>query len=207
MGDNQADDAARPLIAVMPRWLVVVIAVAGLLAATGALVWAIRSPADFAGTFPRFLLCFTLALNGGVFLFVLYPWNYRLTKIPGIDLTMEVVGPAALIIILFLFLNRYMPAPESGRFHVFIDASGQEADAAEFANAKLQFSDTVKPEFYLVPATDGRHLYGVFIRYPENMPTVNAVIDLGLVFEPEKITFQRDSAEPVKLKLELRKKR
>jgi hypothetical protein len=206
MADNQANNPAQPLIAVMPRWLVVAIAVAGLLAATGALVWALRSPTDFAGTFPRFLLCFALALYGGVFLFVIYPWNYRLTRIPGIDLSMELAGPAALIIILFLFLNRYMPAPESGRFHVFMDVNGQEADAAEFANATLRFTDTVKPEFYLVPATDGRHLYGVFIRYPENTPKANAVMDLGQVFAPEPLTFDRDSAEPVKLKLELRKK-
>ena len=207
MANNQVNNPTSPVIAVMPRWLVVVIAVAGLLAATGALVWALRSPPDFAGTFPRFLLCFALAMYGGVFLFVLYPWNYRLTKFPGIDLTMEVVGPPALIIILFLFLNRYMPAPEGGRLHVFTDINGQEADAAEFVNAKLQFTDIVKPEFYLVPAADGRRLYGVFIRYPESMPKVKAVMDLGLVFEPEPLTFERDSAEPVKLKLELRKKR
>jgi hypothetical protein len=204
MANAPNNNPEQPLIAVLPRPVVIGIAIADLVVATALLLWALRIPTDFEGTFTRFVLSLGLALFAGVFLFILYPWNYRLTKIPGIDVSVELAGPAVLVIVLFLFINRYMPAPESGRLHVFVDAAGREADAAEFANAKLQFTDVLKPEFHLVPSADGRYVYGVYIRYPENTHAVNGELSLGPVFQPEKLSFARDSALAVKLALKRR---
>ena len=123
MGNKALDSkaAARPLIAILPRWLVIAIALLAFAAVSGLFVWAFVNASSFEGTFARFILCLSIALYLGLFLFIIYPWGYRLTKIPYVDLSVEVVGPAALFIILFVFLLRTMPAPAAGRLHVFVD--------------------------------------------------------------------------------------
>jgi hypothetical protein len=199
---TQTDKASRPLIAILPRWLVIVIAALALCAVSGLFVWAFLKPSQFEGTFARFILCLSIALYLGLFLFIIYPWGYRLTKIPYVDLSVEVVGPAALFIILFVFLLRTMPAPAGGRLHVFVDRQQHEIQVADIGTVDLQFIGGTTPTYFLVPGPNHESLHGIFVLYPENVSRLRATIRVAQVFRPQQIEFQRDSAEPIQLDLQ-----
>lgn len=198
--------AAQPLIAILPRRLVIVIAMVGLVLVTGLLVWALARPEDFDGAFARFVLSVGLSLYLAVFLFIIYPWEYRLTKIPYIDLSVELAGPVVLCIALFWFFFRVMPAPEGGQLHLLGDSEGQEiASAGDISIAKLRFAERGEVEYHFIPIRKGEFLvgiHGVYLRYPEGVTRLKAWIKPGLPFKEQEVEFRRYDKKLIRLKLE-----
>lgn len=195
-------DAAKPLIAILPRRVVVIIAVAAFLLAICLIVWALVRPIDFATSFARFILCLAISFSLGVFLFVSYPSDYRLTKVPLVDLPIEVVGPAALFLILLSVLLKLMPVPEGGRLHLFVDRSGQEINAADIGTVILSFEGGEAPRYYLIPGENCQSLRGIYVYYAEAVRSLKASIKAAKAFKSEEIELQRDNPDPIHLALE-----
>jgi hypothetical protein len=112
------DDPARPLTAIMPRWLIVVITVAAILLLIGFLIAGSFWPLLFQHNAAKFFVCTMLAFCFSIVMFVIYPQNIRIKKIPGIDLAVEVVGPPALFLATLPLLWHYYPGPV-GRVYRF----------------------------------------------------------------------------------------
>lgn len=170
-------DAPSNLLAMMPRWLVVLLAVASFLIATVALFCGMLFPGTVAlletGT-GRFVFCLMLSLYLSVFFFVMYPQYLRMAKIPGIDLPIEVVGLPALWIVTFLLLDSWMPLPAVGRlFEIRENGMAVKIPARGVALSP----DGNQNDFVWHRVTDSTgDLVGVYIVFPPQSGAVKAVV-------------------------------
>src|SRR5712691_4321765 len=124
MGRNRAAvapalPAARPLTSVMPKAFVIAFASIAFVLAN-LLLLGVFSPETTENPAARFTLCLAIALNLSIFLFVLYPQAIKITKVPIINLTVQIVGPAALHIVLLLLVWKLMPEPPTKAERFFI---------------------------------------------------------------------------------------
>lgn len=201
-GSNVPLDPGKPLVRIFPLWAVIAIAIVALAATAALLVWALLCPSRFDGIFSRFILSLGLSLGTGFFLFVVYPWGFRLTKIPGLDVSVEIVGPAALILILLFVLLRHMPVPEAGRLHLLVDRDGNRIEYADIGTVTIESMDGLPQKCWMV-ADENRHsLMGVYVWYPDNRRTIKFKIKPARVVKAEEIVFSRDNPEPIRLMLE-----
>jgi hypothetical protein len=53
----------------------------------------------------RFFLLVLVAFSMGVCLFLLFPAHFELTKIPGLDLGIKVVGPVVLVVFMLFVIE------------------------------------------------------------------------------------------------------
>lgn len=85
------------------------------------LATAMAIPDRFYHPISRFAFCAFASITAGLFFFVLYPTDYQLDNIPGIEnyikLGRKIAGPIALVLLLFAASIRYMPQPPA--FRVF----------------------------------------------------------------------------------------
>jgi hypothetical protein len=101
-----------------------------------------------------------------------------------------------------VFLQRTMPAPASGRLHVFVDPQQHEIQVADIGTVGLQFIGGTTPTYFLVPGANHESLHGIFVVYPENVSRLSATIKVAQVFKAQQIDFLRDSSTPIRLDLE-----
>jgi hypothetical protein len=200
MTHNSLNSAGKLLISVLPKWLVILIAVLSLVLVAGLLAWGILNPNFFESEFTRFMLCLGLSLFMGFFLFVAYPWDYRMTKIPRIQISMEIVGPAALILFLVCFLDAWMPSPTTGRLHKFTDQNNN-AVLTDIQHIKMNFDEANEPVYYWVLDKNGTSFHGVYIIYPENKQSLSADIQPSYQYKAERVDLNRRD-EVYKLKLD-----
>src|SRR5207245_565526 len=121
--------AATPLTSILPKWLVVVFAIVAFVLANGLLAVGLLWPEKFENPTARFVLCAAIALNLAVFFFVLYPQVVKLTKIPVLNLTIQLVGPIVLYIVVLVLLWKVMPEPPTIAYRFFIPyEAGTRAD-------------------------------------------------------------------------------
>jgi len=111
----QADPAA-PLLTIIPRWLIIVITVCALLLLVSFLVAGSFWPQLFQHNTAKFFVCTMLAFCFSIAMFVIYPQEIRIKKIPGINLAVEVVGPPALFLVALPLLWHFYPGP-AGRYY------------------------------------------------------------------------------------------
>jgi len=179
------DDPARPLIAIMPRWLILVITVAAILLLIGFLIAGSFWPHLFQHYAAKFFVCTMLAFCFSIVMFVIYPQNIRLKKIPGINLAVEVVGPPALFFATLPLLWHYYPGP-AGRVYRFQNLTAPlRAPTAELTVVNGQCSAQVVTD---PNSTDKNALTGIYVEFkdPENKCEVqigNAFIKFSAVLE------------------------
>src|SRR5687768_10284636 len=106
---DPAYDAASPLIDLLPRWIVVVVVLLSLAMAVVVLVWAILQPQRFAEPFTRTVYSVLIAFALAIGLFILYPMYIRIKEIPYVSIPVEVVGPAALFIVVLFLIRAILP--------------------------------------------------------------------------------------------------
>ena len=105
------DDPAKPLIAILPRWLVQVFTVAAMILLIGFLISGSFWPRLFQHYTAKFFVCTMLAFCFSIIMFVIYPQDIRIKKIPGIELAVEIVGPPALFFVTLPVLWHFYPGP------------------------------------------------------------------------------------------------
>jgi hypothetical protein len=124
MAPARTSGAATPLTSILPKWLVVVFAIVAFILANALLTLGLLLPEKFENATARFVLCAAIALNLAVFFFVLYPQVVKLTKIPILNLTIQLVGPIVLYIVVLLLLWKVMPEPATVAYRFFIPYVG-----------------------------------------------------------------------------------
>src|SRR5437762_733497 len=97
------------ILEILPRWLVVVIAILSLLGAAALCLFAILNPTAIPGQLSRFFMVLFSTFLFALFVFTLYPTKYKIDVSKKIGAAFVLVGPAALWIGLFLFLWYMLP--------------------------------------------------------------------------------------------------
>jgi hypothetical protein len=128
-----------------------------------------------------------------VFFFVLYPQVIKLTKIPVLNLTIQLVGPIVLYIVVFLLLWKIMPEPPTVAYRFFIPYEG--STRADRISAELV---TLAPSgesfaYYIVPDDRGL-LAGVYVKFESGKDEYKARFATPY-YKPADIVFQRGPGE------------
>lgn len=184
---------ARPLTSVMPRTLVIAFAVLAFVLANLLLLLGVLAPEKTENPTARFILCLAIALNLSIFLFVLYPQSIKITKVPLVDLTVQIVGPAALHIVLLLLIWKMMPEPPtvSERFFIPVE-NGRRVTrlSAETVVLKPYGEDFT---YYKVPDEDGL-LAGILVKFGRGKDEYKASFRAPF-YHPVEILFRRGPGE------------
>jgi hypothetical protein len=185
--------AARPLTSIMPPALVIAFAAIAFVLANLLLVLGIFSPEKTENPAARFILCLAIALNLSIFLFVLYPQAVRITKVPVINLTVQIVGPAALHIVLLLLLWKLMPEPPTVAERFFIPVhDGQRATHIPPSNVNLT---PIGEDFTYYFALDQDNLLaGIYVKFASGRDTYKAKLQIQF-HDPVDVIFQRGPGE------------
>jgi hypothetical protein len=195
-------DPGAPLISVLPKGTVIKLAVVAFVAALLLILWPLIEKARFDGQFARTVLAIGFSLVAGIFLFVLYPWNFRLTKIPLIDLSVELAGPIVLFIGLTLFIREIVPNPEGGRVHRLSQENGSPLIISDLSRVEIGFPDEqTEPAYHLVLAPDRRTLHAIYVVYPEGKTKLQVTVKLSKHYKKEVRTLKRYDTQPTTLAL------
>jgi len=203
---SAASDPAKSVIKLFPRWLVIVFGVAGFVLAVSLLLWSVLAPERFDGAFARTILAIFFAFVGGLFLFILYPWHYRLTKIPFAELSLELVGPSALFVALVVFIRSILPTPADWQVYDLRTEDGAEiGQIPDLSVVGLTYTDgSDSHEFQLVQKPGSRVLQGIRIHFPENSSKRTASIHLSNYLKDQPVVFERYGTRLIKVKLEVK---
>lgn len=186
---RSSKDPVRNLVALNPRWLVVVLSVVSFVLTIGALILGVFFQAMFSGPFPRYVLAFAIAFFMSVFLFVFFPQQVKLTHIPlgGSlpPLRVQWAGPIALFGVVVPLLLCYMPMPASARLFRIAYPGTMNRQVA--ALVLVEYSGT-SLEVYRVLDADGSVL-GLCGVFPDGM-SGNEVTIRFLLYEPFNVTLE-----------------
>lgn len=197
--DDEGGDPARNLQSIFSRRLLTALAVLSFVVALALFLLGIFRPDMFRDAFARFAFCGALSVYAGIFLFVLYPSRIELLKVPllNIELNGRVVGPAALILILFPILWKNAPLPPTGRLFEVTSFEGAGDPPYKAALTKIKRRDGgPSVRTFVIPENLQGDLGAVYIEFPYGENKVDARMHYG---EPPNlrydVTFER-GAEP-----------
>jgi hypothetical protein len=181
------------LTSIVPKWLVIVLAVVAFVLANALLGSGLFLPEKFEHPTARFILCTAISMNLALFFFVLYPQVIKLTEIPVLHLTIHLVGPIALYIVVLLFLWKIMPEPPTVTYRFFIPYErGKRADHISRDLVTLTPAEETFV-YHLVPNEDGL-LAGVYVRFESGKEGYKARF-AATFYKPVEVTFQRGPGE------------
>lgn len=195
---------AETAIQLFPKWLVIALGGAGFAFTIGLLVWTLMSPERFDAGLSRAVLSIGFSFVAGLFLFILYPWHYRLVKLPYVDVTLELVGPTALFIGLVVFLQYIIPKPADWLVYDLRTEDRQQLPAGmELREVTLTFDDGLDShEYQLVVKPGAPLLDGVRVHFPENKTKRTGSIHFSKFVKDQKVEFKRYGDRVVTVKLE-----
>ena len=198
MGRNRAPvapalAAARPLTSVMPKGFVIAFASIAFVLANLLLLLGVFSPDTTENPAARFTLCLAIALNLSIFLFVLYPQAIKITKVPFINLTVQIVGPAALHIVLLLLVWKLMPEPPTKAERFFIPVeNGARVTRIPAENVSLTPSGE-DFAYYVVPDEKGLFA-GIYVKFAAGRDVYKARFTAAY-YEAVEVVFRRGPGE------------
>jgi hypothetical protein len=195
MAPARTSSAATPLTSILPKWLVVAFAIVAFILANGLLAIGLLWPEKFENPTARFVLCAAISLNLAVFFFVLYPQVVKLTKIPVLNLTIQLVGPIVLYIVVLLLLWKIMPEPPTIAYRFFIPH--ERGTRADRISAQLVTLSPAEESFvyHIVPDDNGL-LAGVYIKFEAGKDRYKALFKAPF-YKPREVEFLRGSGEGV----------
>jgi hypothetical protein len=188
MNDVDVEDAARPLLSVLSRRLVISLTLFSFLAAAGSLLAGILWPQLFEHPFARFCLCVLISAFFGVFFFVLYPQTVEVTSLPGIDWpkAVKLVGPVALFLVLTYLLWHWMPVTQPGRFFRANYVQGQERVHNDVFHVNPIGEDF---EHFVAVDKDGR-VVGIYVKFASGRNQYKAEVKVDfrepVIWEPQR---------------------
>ncbi len=168
------DDPALPLLSVMPKWLVVTLAVIAFVVPTVLLVVTLAVPTTIEALrslWLRYVFCILISLYLAVFFFVLYPQKVV------VKTWVKLVGPLALWVFFFQFLSANMPSPRTGTLFRPRYAEGAPKLRASSLTIEPVEGGKSFPCFY-VPDSNG-DLEGVYIEFLEGEDAYPADLKRG----------------------------
>jgi len=156
------DDPAKPLIAILPRWLVLVFTVAAVILLIGFLIAGSFWPRFFQHYTAKFFVCTMLAFCFSIVMFVIYPQDIRIKKIPIIDLAVELVGPPALFFVTLPVLWHFYPGPAGRLYRLQNLTTPLRVGTTQLKVVSGQCSGQVMTN---PNSTDDRSLTGIYIEF------------------------------------------
>lgn len=189
-------DHGKQLISIMSKelvtWLAVGSVVLGVLLIIGAILW----PTLLEGAWPRALYCLLIALLFAVFVFVLYPSDYRI-DLGAYSIPLVLVGPAALWIGLFFVFKAALPQPVEGRA---IRANSNDERLIASVTWPLKWTPRAPPTSYeLVGSSEltSGDLEGFYVEFEQGVKEYELILGVGPdkdhIQERYTIKFARDS--------------
>jgi hypothetical protein len=170
-------DFGAPLLRIMPKRVVIGLAIAAFAIPSLLLIAVLAWPAVLAGfgtSIGRFFFCLTISLYLAVFFFVLYPQRFVLTRIPVIDLPVTLVGPPALWVVFLLLLLALMPLPRDGRLFKPRYGPGEMRVSRESVNVIPVHQDRACPA-YVVRDHRGEFV-GIYVEFHANQREYEATV-------------------------------
>ena len=192
MAKARIHDPEAALTSIFSKKIVIRLAVGAIVVAsilmTCGLVW----PERFDNSTARFILCAAIALNLAIFFFVLYPQEIKLTRIPMLNVTIQLVGPIALYIVMLMLFWKMMPVPSLVAYRLFVPYEGGIRAQRISAQAKVSPRDE-RFECYIVPDEDGL-LAGVCVRFESGQDHYKAWFKAPY-YKPTEVIFDRGAGE------------
>lgn|GEM_PF-5018039 len=204
--DHQDAEAMEPppgkrLLEIMGRPIIVALAIGSVVGATllcsVGIFYSTLVPTQIA----RFFLCLLVAFLFSVFVFTIYPSDYKLSIGKLIKIPFVLVGPAALWIALFLLLWNLLPSEASvGKLFLPPPGTQQIPYGASWA---LSWKP-VQPVFYKVKITGEQNTddpgipAGFYVEFDPSQNEYRAVIGIGPsheeIVEQYEVVFSRNSS-------------
>jgi hypothetical protein len=190
LAEAPTSDPAAPLLSILPKWLVCVLAVVAFALVLLLLFIGLYNAELLEKPMPRFVFACAIAFAFAVFFFVFYPQKVAILP-PGLDSVSRLVGPLALFFIVAKFLLLGMPSGFSGRlFHARENGFPVQEVNYETVRVNPKGEDFV---FYVVP--DGRrNLVGIYVEFPVGAKQFKAQIKAPSRELPE-LAFTRDGPD------------
>lgn len=162
--DKQWDEADR-MQAIMPRWLLIVLALMAFVVLTLGLISVFVQPdrlLKFESPMGRFALAVMIAFYFSIFMSIIYVQKVRI-PVPWLDKTVVLGGPPALVLMVVWLLLEIMPNVQpSGRFYRAEHPS--VGPPLEVHLAQLHTSDP-KVHPYLVKDFSSERLTGIYVDF------------------------------------------
>jgi hypothetical protein len=187
-------DPGKPLTAVLPRAVVIGLALAsfvvslvvlGLVVALG-LFW----PQALANATGRFLLLLLISLNFAVFFFVFYPQDIAIDKFV---LGARLAGPLAVLFIVLFALWKWMPDPFPTSYRMFVLKFENDA---KVSNLTLAPSEPAEFHDYYVIRDPKGDVIGVLIRFPpDHLEPIKATVTVPGILNKVPVEFPRGVGE------------
>ncbi|MFZ0063676.1 MAG: hypothetical protein WAL47_16710 [Pyrinomonadaceae bacterium] len=192
---------AKKLIEVMGRKLVVAVALCSFLGGSLLCLLVIFYPTLVPSQTSRFFLCLFSALLFSMFVFTLYPSDYRLDLTKKFEIPIVLIGPAALWIALFFVFWNWLPREDvAGK--VFVPAIG--SDQLPYSTAWVIGWTPVEPTYYKLKLSQDQNINnpndraGFYVLFDEAHSTYTATIGLGPsgqeIIERCEVVFSRSAS-------------
>ena len=136
-------------------------------------------PTTYSTGMGRFCLKLLLSVSLAVFMFVLYPDDIHISKIPWLNVGLQVGGPVALFFVIFGLMTKYMP-DDRGRFFRAFD-QGTENTLIAHDIVSLGPGDQTPGWYYKVidPDPSKRQLVGVYVHFDSSAQSQKASVYVG----------------------------
>jgi len=171
----------------LPKWSFVIITTVFIITLLVLGVAVILVPHKFQNETARFIVIVLLSYTFALVFYACLPQKAKIKKIPLIDLEVELIGPASLFIISFLFLSHFYPLPSVGRFYILNHAGEKIHMQLETLNVK-----EIDGQCSFYPANNGeewRYLEGIYVKFPSGCNECVAEIKTSL--DTYSATFER----------------
>lgn len=197
--ENDDLKAAVRLIEIMGRKLVIALALGSVVGAALLCMVGIFKPTLVPSQVSRFFLCLLTAFLFSVFVFTIYPADYKFDMRQSLKIPFLLVGPGALWIALFLLLW-YMFPNEGAVGKVFLPTPGGQ-NIPYSASWLLRWEPT-QPVFYKLKTggEDNDNPYapaGFYVEFDSGHDNYQAVIGVGPskdeIEERYEVTFSRSA--------------
>ena len=202
MSKDPAPTPANRLTAVLPRRVVIRLAVASFVLSVLTLALVVFLGLFFAPTLAkptaRFLLLVLVALNFAVFFFVFYPQELSINRF---ELGVRLTGPLAVFFVVLFALWKWMhePFPASYQFYPIYFGGRQVSKVEVTPTDPDPFND-----FYVIKNQETGKVIGVLIKFPSaDVQSVKAKVRAPAIMpEPRPVVFRRgvkaEAIDPLK---------
>lgn len=168
MQEAPADDYSKPLLSVLPKWLVVTLFVICFCLMFVIAYLSIFRYQLFVVPMARIGLILITSLALSIVFVVLYPSKIE-TPIPGLATVARVTGLFGAFVLVWSFLDARLPPCTTDRFYSAYEQDehpNQYLQLADVSNLKLEFSPETMNLVHPVVGPNGKDVIGLVVQFP-----------------------------------------